>query len=90
MRLRLIRIGNSRGIRIPKLLVERFGLGDVVDLDVTPEGLVIAPCRKPRHGWKQSFAAARPAANEMLLDQFPPNLFDDEDWTWRRELGTRN
>ena len=80
MRLKPIRISNSRGIRIPKRLIKLSGLGDAVDIHITPEGLIITP--RPRHGWKQSFAAACAAANEMLLDRLPPNAFDGEDWTW--------
>jgi hypothetical protein len=40
MRLELIRIGNSRGIRMPKPLIAQFGLGDIVEVRVTEEGLV--------------------------------------------------
>ncbi|MGA9545388.1 MAG: AbrB/MazE/SpoVT family DNA-binding domain-containing protein [Candidatus Sulfotelmatobacter sp.] len=82
MRLELTRIGNSRGIRIPKPLIAQCGLGDVVEVRVTPEGLVIAPHRAPREGWKEAFAASRPLEREMLLDGVPPNAFDDEEWTW--------
>lgn len=81
MRVELARIGNSRGIRIPKPLIAQCGLGDVVELRITPEGLVIAPHRAAREGWKQTFAASRPG-EEMLLDGVPPNVFDDEEWTW--------
>jgi antitoxin MazE len=82
MRLELTRIGNSRGIRIPKPLIEQCGLGDVVELQVTAKGLVIAPHRAPRHGWKQAFSAASTTEEEMLLESVPPNAFDNEDWKW--------
>ncbi len=82
MRLELTRIGNSRGIRIPKPLIVQCGLGDVVEVRVTPEGLVIAPHRAPRHGWKQAFAAPPAPKLEMLLDSASPNAFDAEDWKW--------
>jgi antitoxin MazE len=81
MKQELTRIGNSRGIRIPKPLIEQCGLGEVVELRVTPEGLVIAPHRKPRQGWKQAFLEAGPPG-EMLLDSLPPNRFDEEEWEW--------
>jgi antitoxin MazE len=82
MRLELTRIGNSRGIRIPKPLIAQCGLGDVVEIRVTPEGLFIAPHRAARHGWKQAFAASHPPEREMLLDRLPRNAFDDQDWKW--------
>jgi antitoxin MazE len=82
MQLELTRIGNSRGIRIPKPLIEQCGLGDVVELRVTAEGLVIAPHHARRHGWKQAFSSANAAKEEMLLESAAPNAFDDEDWKW--------
>ncbi|MGA7216853.1 MAG: AbrB/MazE/SpoVT family DNA-binding domain-containing protein [Candidatus Sulfotelmatobacter sp.] len=54
MRLELTRIGNSRGIRIPKPLIAQCGLRDVVELRVTPEVLVIAPYLSPRDGWREA------------------------------------
>ena len=81
MKLELARIGNSRGIRIPKPLIAQCGLGDVVEVRVTQEGLVIAPHRAPRHGWRQAFAASHPEP-EMLLSEISPNMFDRRDWKW--------
>ena len=82
MLLELTRIGNFRGIRIPKPLIAQCGFGDVVEVRVAPEGLIIAPHRAPREGWKEAFAAAQPIKREMLLDGLPPSAFDDEEWTW--------
>ncbi len=71
MRTELARIGNSRGIRIPKPLIAQCGLGDVVELRVTAEGLVIAPHRSPRQGWHEAFAASseRGKSRQIALDQ---------------------
>jgi antitoxin MazE len=82
MKAELTRIGNSRGIRIPKPLIAQCGLGDVVEIRVTPAGLVIAPHRAPRSGWKQAFAAAAPADDSLLLAEVPANTFDSEEWKW--------
>jgi antitoxin MazE len=82
MRLKLTRIGNSRGIRIPKPLIAQCSLGEVVELRVTPDGLVIAPHRAPRHGWREAFAASPPAEHEMVLDAVRHNVFDAKDWKW--------
>jgi antitoxin MazE len=81
MRLELTRIGNSRGIRIPKPLISQCGLGDVVELRVTPQGLVIAPHRAHRHGWKEAFSESTPVETEMLLD-VSANEFDAQEWKW--------
>jgi antitoxin MazE len=77
----LTRIGNSRGIRIPKPLIAQCGLGDFVEVRVTAEGLLIAPHRPPRHGWKQAFAASREADEDLLLGN-ATNAFDREEWKW--------
>ena len=82
MRLELTRIGNSRGIRIPKPLISQCGLGNVVELRVTPEGLVIAPHRMIRQGWKRAFAESLPREEKLLLNDASPNTFDTDDWKW--------
>lgn len=82
MKLELTRIGNSRGIRIPKPLIEQCGLGDVVELRVSTEGLVITPHRSPRQGWREAFAASFHAEQGVLSDHAPTNTFDGQDWKW--------
>jgi antitoxin MazE len=83
MRIELVRVGNSRGIRIPKPLIEQCGFGDTVELRVEQDRLVIAPDRAPRQGWKEAFAAAGSTARDpLLLEALPSNEFDAEEWTW--------
>lgn len=83
MRVELVRIGNSRGIRIPKPIIEQCGLGDTVELRVEKDRLVIEPERSPRKGWKEAFAAAGSSGRDsLLLDAVGPNKFDEEEWTW--------
>ena len=83
MRVELVRIGNSRGIRIPKPLIEQCGFGDTVELYVEQDRLVIAPARPPRKGWSEVFAAADASTRDPLpLEDMPPNEFDTEEWNW--------
>jgi antitoxin MazE len=83
MKVELIRIGNSRGIRIPKPILEQCGLTDSVDLRVEGDRLMIEPGRSPRQGWEEAFRAAGPSGDDdLLLDPLPPNKFDREDWRW--------
>lgn len=83
MKVELVRIGNSRGIRIPKPLIEQYGFGDTVELRVERDYLVIAPNRPPRHGWEKAFQAAPPATDDpLLLDAISTNEFDGEEWQW--------
>jgi len=83
MKADLVRIGNSRGIRIPKPLIEQCGLGDTVDLRVDNNCLVISSGRQPRQDWGESFRAAGPAKHdELLLEGTEQNEFDREEWQW--------
>jgi antitoxin MazE len=79
----LVRIGNSRGIRIPKPIIEQCGLGDTVQLRIENDCLVIVPERNPRHGWKEAFQAAGAAReDELLLEDSRPSEFDRKEWKW--------
>jgi antitoxin MazE len=82
MKTDLIRIGNSRGVRIPKPLIEQIGLGDLVDLRVENDHIVIAKERRAREGWEQAFRAAGPAENDNLLLNVATSEFDRKEWKW--------
>ena len=81
MKTRIVRIGNSQGIRIPKPLLEEAGLPDEVDLRAEAGRIVISPATAPRAGWAEAAAKAA-AADEGLLDGPVPTRFDREEWTW--------
>ncbi len=82
MRANLIRIGNSRGIRIPKPLLEQAGLRDKVEIRVEKGRLVLLPDQKPRRGWSESFAAMAERGDDSPLLGDTPNVFDRDEWTW--------
>jgi len=82
MKAELVRIGNSRGIRIPKPLIEQCGLRDTVDLRVEEDRIIISSERKPREGWSEAFRAAGPSDSDELLIPDLPNVFDNEEWQW--------
>ena len=55
----LVQIGNSKGVRIPKALIEQAGLeGSELELRVVRGGLLIKPVRQPRQGWDEAIRAA--------------------------------
>jgi antitoxin MazE len=84
MKTRIVRIGNSRGIRIPKVLLEQAELADEVDISVQDKSLVIRPVRKPREGWAASFDEMAARGDDALLDGDTPSLtsWDEEEWEW--------
>lgn len=82
MKAKLIRIGNSRGIRIPKPLIEQCGLGNTVELRLEKERIIISPQHTPREGWvKQIQSAGTSAADELLLD-IGASKFEKKEWRW--------
>ncbi|HEY7895906.1 MAG TPA: AbrB/MazE/SpoVT family DNA-binding domain-containing protein [Gemmatimonadaceae bacterium] len=82
MKARIVPIGNSQGIRIPKLLLEEAGLAGDVELDAEDGRIVIAAARRARAGWAEA-AAALHARGEDGLIETPPPAFDAEEWEWR-------
>ncbi len=68
VRTHIIKIGNSQGIRIPKLLLDQLGLGDEVEIEVQGKQLVIRPTRSPRQGWNEQFQVMAAQGDDRLLD----------------------
>jgi len=83
MRTEIVRIGNSRGIRIPKPIIEQCGFGESVELRVEKDRLIVSPRHAPRDGWEEAFRAAGSSADdELLLEGVGPNEFDHKEWEW--------
>jgi antitoxin MazE len=85
MKTRIVRIGNSQGVRIPKPLLEQTNLRGEVEIDAEDGTLVIRPARKPRTGWAEAFADMARSGADALLDADAPPLssWDKEEWEWR-------
>ena len=79
---RLVRIGNSRGIRIPKVVIEQLGLGTEVELSVHTDRLVVRSARRPRQGWAKKFREMHERGDDRMIDEFPPTTWDLEEWEW--------
>jgi antitoxin MazE len=84
MRASIVRIGNSRGIRIPKSLLEQCRLGSSVELEVQDGQLVVRPADRPRAGWDDAFRAMAEQGDDALLDQesLPGTEWDAKEWEW--------
>ena len=83
MKTELVQIGNSRGIRIPKPIIEQCGLGGTVELRVENGSLVISPERKSRQGWEEAFRATGCSRDdELLLEGVEASEFDRREWQW--------
>ena len=84
MRTRIVRIGNSQGVRIPKALLEESGLGGEVDISVQDGAIVIAAANRPRQGWDEAFSRMVLHGDDELLDAdaATSGAFDAESWEW--------
>lgn len=87
MRTRIIRIGNSQGVRIPKPLLEQIGLdwgNGAVELDVQQDRIVIQAAQRPRQGWDEQFARMAERCDDRLLDgeAHPLRGWDADEWEW--------
>ena len=83
MKLDVIRIGNSRGVRLPKTVLEQAGIDDAVSLSVEDDRIVLTPIRKrrkPRAGWAERFAGAE--ARDDARWPTSTSSFDDQEWSW--------
>lgn len=85
MKTNLIQIGNSRGIRIPKSLIEQFQLQDEIEIIASDKGLLIKPSAQPRSAWENLFKSSPELAekkNENPSWKSFANKFDKEEWSW--------
>lgn len=80
---RIIRIGNSQGIRIPKPLLEQSGIAGEVELEIEDNKIVIHAAQAPRQDWSEAFHAMAEHGDDALLDpdQSEPD-WDVEEWQW--------
>ena len=80
---RIVKIGNSRGIRVPKIVLDQARLPDDVELHAEPGRLVVQGPRRPRTGWAKAARAMRDRAYDGLLDEPTATRFDREEWEWK-------
>lgn len=84
MKTRIVRIGNSQGVRIPKPLLEQSGLKGEVELEVQDQQIIIRSADPPRSGWSEAFQRMGQMGDDALLDEVGASAtrWDDEEWEW--------
>lgn len=84
MRSNIVRIGNSRGIRIPKAVLEQCRLEGPVDIEVQRDRLIVRAVGRPRAGWEEAFREMNRRGDDALLDagSIPPTSWEQKEWTW--------
>ncbi len=83
MEVPIIRIGNSKGIILSKTIVEKYGLGDKVEIVMKKDHIELKPVRPPREGWDEAFKEMHKRGDDELLIDY--DVLDDdffEEWKW--------
>lgn len=85
MKTRIVRIGNSRGIRIPKPILEQTGLCGEVEIRAEKDAVVIRAATRQRAGWAAAFREMAQRGDDRLLDDVVPSQsnWDEDFWEWR-------
>jgi antitoxin MazE len=80
---KIIDIGNSRGVRLPKKLIEELRLTRVVELESRGNELIIRPVQDLHAGWEESAKAMHKRGDDkLLLDDRPASDWDSAEWRW--------
>lgn len=84
MRARIVKIGNSQGIRLPKPLLDQIGIAEDVELEVEKNQLVIRPISNPRLEWDSAFQKMSENEDDVLFDEDVniSNSWDETEWQW--------
>jgi len=82
VRSRIVRIGNSQGIRIPKPLLEQSGIHTEVEIEVHSDRLIIRAASRLRVGWDEAFATMAERHDDVLLDDVNTTDWDRVEWEW--------
>jgi antitoxin MazE len=79
---RIVRIGNSRGFRVPKVLLDQADLPEEVELRAEPGRLVVTAAQPPRAGWAEAAEQMHASGDDELLDPAQSSTFDEQEWEW--------
>jgi antitoxin MazE len=78
---RIVQVGNSQGIRLPKAMIELTGIKENIEIEVRDNQIVITAASKARNGWGDAFA-------QMVIDEdeLTPltvaDTWDETEWVW--------
>jgi antitoxin MazE len=75
MEISVVSIGNSKGIRLSKALIEKYNITDAVELILEKGYIILKPKKEPRKGWEKSFKKMHSNGDDKLLMN---DFFEDE------------
>jgi antitoxin MazE len=75
MEVSVVKIGNSRGIRLSKTIIERYNIRDTVEMILDKGHIIIKPLSRPRKGWDKAFIEMHANGDDKLI---MPDIFEEE------------
>ncbi len=80
MEIDIIKIGNSKGIRLPQAILKQCGIDSKVELEIKDHYIIIKPVKTPRQGWAEAFKLMHKEGDDSLL--IPEEIDNEvlEDW----------
>ena len=83
IRTRLVRIGNSQGVRIPKVVLEQLKLTDTIELEVRDNQLIVRPSKAVRADWAVQFQQMAEQGDDQLIDEEGIRTqWEETEWQW--------
>ena len=78
----IVKIGNSRGVRLPKLLIEQMGFSNEVEIIVQDRQLVLRAMTRSRQGWDEQFHLMAKHGDDKMLEEPVSTQWDRSEWKW--------
>lgn len=85
MKTKLIRIGNSQAVHIPKPIIEEIGLSEEIEMILKDNQIILRSSEETRKDWDHAFEKMAEEQNDQLLEQEAieqPTQWDETEWTW--------
>jgi antitoxin MazE len=82
LKARIIKIGNSHGVRIPKVWLDQLVLGGEVELAMEADQIIIRPAHRPREQWEEQFREMAARGDDELVEAPAATQFDQDEWAW--------
>ena len=78
MRASIIQIGNSKGLRLPKSIIEKYNIQGEMEIILNEHDITLKPIIKAREGWEEAFKQMHANGDDHLIidDVFEDEIFD--------------
>ena len=77
MEIPIINIGNSKGIRLSKTILEKYNIQDKLEISLEKDVIILKPKSEPRKGWENAFEQMHISGDDQLIID---DVFEDENW----------